>query len=269
VISLTGKVAIVTGAARGLGAALAHGMTAAGAAVMVADCDAAGGAATAAALGSHAACHTTDLACDEDIDACLAATLKRFGRLDFLVNCAVTYLDRGLGSTRTEWLHALNVNLIGPALMTGRASDVMTAPGGVVVNIGSVGGKFGVAGRALYPACKAALLQFTRNAAVSLAPRGIRVLSVSPAWTWSPALQQMAGTLQRADAVGSALHPLGRVGRGEDVANAVVFACSELAGFMTGVDIPVDGGYSALGPDAGRAPRAWFAGTSDGKPPAG
>jgi 3-oxoacyl-[acyl-carrier protein] reductase len=258
-IELDRKVAIVTGAARGLGAAIAEGLIGAGAAVTIADCDAAPGAATAATLGSRALFHATDLARDEDLDACIAATRARFGRLDILVNCAVTYHDRGLDSTREEWLRALNVNLVGAALLTARAAAAMTAPGGVVVNIGSVGGKFGAAGRALYPAAKAALLQFTRNAAVGLASRGIRVVSVSPAWTWSPALENMAGTLENADAIGGRLHPAGRVGRGEDVANAVLFACSDLAAFITGVDIPVDGGFSILGPDAGCPPRQWFA----------
>ncbi len=259
VIELGGKGAIVTGAARGLGAAIARGLIDAGAAVTIADCDAAGGAATALALGARAMFHATDLTRDEDLDACVAAARARFGRLDILVNCAVTYQDRGLDATRAEWVQALNVNLVGAALLTARAAAAMTAPGGVVVNIGSVGGKFGAAGRALYPAAKAALLQFTRNAAVSLAPRGIRVLSVSPAWTWSPALEAMAGTIENADAIGARLHPAGRVGRGEDVANAVVFACSDLAAFITGVDIPVDGGFSILGPDGGRSPRQWFA----------
>lgn len=258
VISLAGKVAIVTGAAHGLGADIASGLHAAGASVVVADIDPAGGAARAAALGEHALYQPTDLASDADIEGCVAAPLARFGRLDILVNCAVRYNDNGLASTRAQWLAALNVNLVGAAVLTARATEAMTASGGVVVNIGSVGGKFGAAGRALYPASKAALLQFTRNAAVTLAPRGIRVLSVSPAWTWSPALEGMAGTEEHADAVGGKLHPLGRVGRGRDVANAVLFACSDLAGFMTGVDIPVDGGFSILGPDAGRSPRQWF-----------
>ena len=257
-ITLPGTVAIVTGAARGLGAAIAHGLSAAGVGVVVADRDGEGGAVTAAALGATALFQMTDLSRDDDIEACVAATLSRFGRLDFLVNCAVSYQDPGLDATRAQWLAALDVNLVGAALLTARVAQAMTAPGGVVVNIGSVGGKFGAAGRALYPASKAGLLQFTRNAAVTLAPRGIRVLSVSPAWTWSPALERMAGTPERADAVGGRLHPLGRVGRGQDVANAVLFACSPMAGFMTGVDIPVDGGFSVLGPDAGRSPRAWF-----------
>lgn len=253
-IAFDGKAAIVTGAAQGIGAAIAEALCEAGARVTLADCNA------PAWRHPNATFQRTDLASDDDIAACVAAAQRRCGHLDILVNCAATYLDRGLDSTREEWHRTLDVNLIGAALMTAQAVAVMTSPGGVVVNIGSVGGKFGAAGRALYPASKAALLQFTRNAAVSLAPRGIRVLSVSPAWTWSPALERMAGTEARADAVGGRLHPLGRVGRGRDVANAVLFACSELAGFMTGADIPVDGGFTVLGPDAGRSPRDWFAG---------
>jgi len=253
-ISLAGKTAIVTGAARGLGADIAAGLHAAGAYVVFADRD------PVAVPAEHALFQRTDLASDADIAAVVAAAAATFKTLDILVNCAVSYADPGLAATRAEWHAALDVNLVGAALLTARAAEAMGA-GGVVVNIGSVGGKFGAAGRALYPASKAALLQFTRNAAVSLAPRGIRVLSVSPAWTWSPALAGIAGSEARADAVGAKLHPLGRVGRGTDVANAVLFACSDLAGFMTGVDIPVDGGFSILGPDAGRPPRAWFAET--------
>jgi NAD(P)-dependent dehydrogenase (short-subunit alcohol dehydrogenase family) len=257
VIRLDGRTAIVTGAASGLGADIAAGLHAAGASIVIADRDAEGGAATAAALGERALFQRTDLVSDDDIARCVAAAAAHFGKLGILVNCAVSYTDPGLGATRAEWLDSLNVNLVGAALLTARAAEAMS-PGGVVVNIGSVGGKFGAAGRALYPASKAALLQFTRNAAASLAPRGIRVLSVSPAWTWSPALAGMAGTEARADEVGARLHPLGRVGRGRDVANAVLFACSDLASFMTGADIPVDGGFSMLGPDAGRSPRLWF-----------
>jgi NAD(P)-dependent dehydrogenase (short-subunit alcohol dehydrogenase family) len=263
VIAFGGKTAIVTGAARGLGADIAAGLHAAGANVVLVDCDTDRGAEWARMLGDRALFQATDLARDDDIAACVAGALANFKTIDILVNCAVSYADHGLASNRAQWLDALNINLVGAALLTAEATKAMTAPGGVVVNIGSVAGKFGAAGRMIYPASKAALLQFTRNAAASLAPRGIRVLSVTPAWTWSPSLESVAGTEARADAVGGKLHPLGRVGRGRDVANAVLFACSDLASFITGVDIPVDGGFSMLGPDAGRSPRQWFA---DGAP---
>jgi len=258
-IDFTGRVAIVTGAAQGVGADIAQALCNAGARVVAADLQ------VPQWDHAHAVFQKTDLARDEDIAACVGATRDHFGRLDILVNCAVTYLDHGLESSRADWMRTLNVNLIGPALLTAKAAEALTSPGGVVVNIGSVGGKVGAAERALYPASKAALLQFTRNAAVTLAPRGIRVLSVSPGWTWSPTLERLAHTQSWADKVGGALHPLGRVGRGADVANAVLFACSSLAGFITGTDIAVDGGFTALGPDVGKGPRGWFV---EEKPPA-
>jgi NAD(P)-dependent dehydrogenase (short-subunit alcohol dehydrogenase family) len=258
-ISLEGKTAIVTGSAQGLGADIARSLIEAGANVVLADRNVDGGAAMAAELGIKAWFCKTDIALDNDIAACVAGTLERFGGLDLLVNNACVYADAGLASTRADWMRALNVNLVGAAIFMSMAARAMTRPGGVIVNIGSVGGKFGAAGRALYPASKAGLMQLTKNAAVTLAPDGIRVLTVSPAWTWSPALENMTGGIERADAIGARLHPVGRVGRGRDVGNAVVFAASEMAGFMTGVDIPVDGGFSILGPDQGRSPRAWFA----------
>ena len=258
VIRLDGKVALVTGAAGGLGRAIAARLAEAGAAVVAADLRPIPTPPTAPGFTA-----ILDLADDASIEAVVGDTLVRLGRLDVLVNCACSYADPGLSASREAWRQLLDVNLIGAAMLTGKAADVMTAPGGVIVNIGSVGGKFGGAGRVLYPASKAALHQFTRSAAATLAPRGIRVVTVSPAWTWSPALETMAGSIEHADAVGAAVHPLGRVGRGEDVADVVLFACSELARFITGADIPVDGGYSMLGPDAGRGPRAWFADYKD------
>jgi 3-oxoacyl-[acyl-carrier protein] reductase len=259
-ISLEGKVAIVTGATQGLGADIAASLHAAGASVLVTGRDAERGEAVVAALGERAAFVAADLAEDDGLTACLDTVIARFGRLDILVNNACLYADPGLAATRDDWRAALDVNLVGPALLMARAADLMPSPGGVIVNIGSVGGKFGASGRMLYPASKAAIMQLTKNAAVTLAPRGIRVLTVSPAWTWSPALEGMAGSEARADRVGARTHPLGRVGRGDDVGEVVVFACSDMARFMTGVDLPVDGGYSILGPDQGLGPRPWFAG---------
>lgn len=216
------------------------------------------GQALAAALGDRALFHETDIGQDDQIRHCLNAALARFGRVDILVNNACQYNDRGLASSREEWHATLDTNLVSAAIFTQMAAPLLPR-GGVVVNLGSTGGKFGAAGRALYPASKAALLQITKNFAVELAPAGIRVLAVSPAWTWSPSVEQLAGgSREAADAVGAHFHPLGRVGSGEEIAAAVCFACSDAASWMTGVDIPVDGGFSILGPDRGISPRAWF-----------
>jgi NAD(P)-dependent dehydrogenase (short-subunit alcohol dehydrogenase family) len=256
---LAGKVAIVTGATSGIGADIARCLHAEGACVTLAGIEDEAGARLAGELGERARFQHTDILVDEDIERCLKATKEAFGRLDVLVNNACIYADKGLESSRAEWLHTLNVNLVSGAIFVQKALVYFTKPGSTIVNIGSTGGKFGAAGRALYPASKAAILQVTRNEAVSLASSGIRVLSVSPAWTWSPAVQSMSPSLAAADAVAAPFHPLGRLGRGADIGRVVAFLCSEGASFMSGVDVPVDGGFSILGPDQGRSPREWFA----------
>lgn len=255
---LDGKVAIVTGSTQGLGLDIARQLLGAGARVMLVGRNAASGQALAAELGEHCAFSACDVERDEDIQHCIEATLARFGTLDMLVNNACLYADQGLASTRAQWLQTLNVNLVSAAIFTQQAAPHLPA-GGVVINIGSTGGKFGAAGRALYPASKAGILQLTKNLAVSLAPQGVRVLSVSPAWTWSPSVAEFSGNdIALADEVGAPFHPLGRVGRGEEIGSVVAFLCSPGASWMTGVDVPVDGGFSILGPDRGVSPRVWF-----------
>jgi NAD(P)-dependent dehydrogenase (short-subunit alcohol dehydrogenase family) len=259
-IRLDGKVAIVTGATRSIGEYIARGLHAAGASVMVTGIEDAAGAAVAAALGARAAYRRTDVTRDADIEACLAETKRRFGRLDILVNCACSYLDSGLATPRQDWLDCLNVNIVGPAIFVQKAAPYFTKPGGVVVNIGSVSGKFGNGSRGPYSAGKAALMHFTRCAAVALAPQGIRVVTVSPGWTWSPPMGEMTGgDRDLADRAGAHVIPLGRVGRMEEVANIVAFAASDEASWLNGCDLAADGGFSALGPDQGKGPKYWVA----------
>ncbi|WP_297914206.1 SDR family oxidoreductase [Thiomonas sp.] len=260
----TGCAALVTGGATSLGAAIAQALHAAGAAVWICDVDEAAGDALADALNARRASsawfHATDVADDASVAACMRRVASTHGRLDLLVNNAVVYLDSGVASPREIWMRALGVNLVGGARVLASALELLEAAAApAVVNLSSVAGKFGQRGRAVYPACKAAILQLTRSQAVDLAPRGIRVNAITPGWTWSAALaRQAGGDRARADAVGARLHPLGRVGDLADVARAVLFLGSDAAAFVTGIDLPVDGGFSALGPDQGRPPAQWW-----------
>lgn len=260
----TGSVALVTGGATSLGAAIAQALHACGAAVWICDVDEAAGDALADALNARRASsawfHATDVADDASVAACMRRVASTHARLDLLVNNAVVYLDSGIASPRETWMRALGVNLVGGARVLACALELLEAAAApAVVNLSSVAGKFGQRGRAVYPACKAAILQLTRSQAVDLAPRGIRVNAITPGWTWSTALaRQAGGDRARADAVGSRLHPLGRVGDLADVARAVLFLGSDAAAFVTGIDLPVDGGFSALGPDQGRPPAQWW-----------
>lgn len=256
---LSGKVAIVTGATHGLGVDIARRLIQDGAVVLLAGRDSAAGEAETQALGERATFVLTDVMQDAALDRLVEHAVSRFGRIDIVVNNACSYDDAGLASTREQWLRTLNVNLVSAAMLVQKAAPHMRA-GSVIVNLGSTGGKFGVAGRAIYPASKAAMLQLTRSIATSLAPAGIRCVTVSPAWTWSPSVSALSnGDRDVADNVASQFHPLGRVGGGEEVAAVVAFVCSSDASWVTGVDWPVDGGFSILGPDQGRSPREWFA----------
>ncbi|MBV9704075.1 MAG: SDR family oxidoreductase [Methylobacteriaceae bacterium] len=255
---LSGKAALVTGATHSIGEYIARGLHGAGAKVLLTGIEDAKGAAVAASLGEGALYRHLDVEEDEEIEQGLAEAEARFGRLDILVNCACSYLDKGLDTSRADWLKALNVNIVGPALLVQKAVPYLTKPGGVIVNIGSIAGKFGNGFRGPYSVGKAGLMHFTRLTAVALAPYRIRSVTVSPAWTWSPPMEAMTdNNRDLADRAGADVHPLGRVGRMEEVANVVVFACSDKASWVNGCDLPVDGGYSMLGPDQGRGPRYW------------
>lgn len=250
---VSGKVAVVTGGAKGIGAATVNGLVSAGANVAIADIDSDAGQTLGAALGPAALFLNTDVTSDDDITSLAAGVVRAFGGIDILVNCAVTFHDDGLDSSREAWLASFNTNVVSPArMLQAVAPSMRSRGGGAVVNFSSIAAKFGQRGRASYPASKAAVLQLTRNQAMHYASDNIRVNAISPGWTWAgPLIDLAGGDLDKGDRVAADYFPLGRMGRAEDVAGAVLYLCSDQAKFVTGIDLPVDGGYAMSGPDQG------------------
>ncbi|PQO23995.1 short-chain dehydrogenase [Rhodobacteraceae bacterium WD3A24] len=244
---LDGKVAIIPGGATKIGAAIVAAFREAGTRVMVADINEEAGRALEA---DGVAFQPTNLRDDDDITALVKAAKDRFGRIDFLVNVACSYLDNGVESTRAEWLESLDVNVVGSVMLMQAAREELAKNKGAIVNFGSISSRVAQTGRWLYPVSKAAILQLTRNQAMDLAPEGIRVNAVSPGWTWSNIMDELTGgDRAKTDGVAAPFHLLGRTGNPEEVASAVLFLCSDEASFITGTDIRVDGGYTAMGPE--------------------
>lgn len=244
---LDGKVAIIPGGATKIGVAVVEAFRSHGVRVLIADINADAGRKLE---GEGVAFVEANLRSDADVARMVAEAKAKFGRVDFLVNVAATYLDNGAESTRAEWLEALDVNLIGSVMLMQAAREELKRNRGAIVNFGSISARVAQTGRWLYPVSKAAILQLTRNQAMDLAPDSIRVNAVSPGWTWSNIMDELTGgDREKTDRVGADFHLLPRVGDPEEVANAVMFLCSDEASFITGTDICVDGGYTAMGPE--------------------
>lgn len=241
---LKDKVAIIPGGCTKIGRAVVDAFTAAGVKVMVADIAPGDGFADGVGFQS------CDLRDDAQIAALVAATIKQFGRIDFLVNVACSYLDNGAASSRADWLESLNVNVVGSVMLMAAAQEELAKNRGAIVNFGSISAHVAQTGRWLYPVSKAAIIQLTRNQAMDLAPMGIRVNAVSPGWTWSNIMDQLTeGDRAKTDRVAAPFHLAGRVANPEEVASAVLFLCSDEASFITGTELRVDGGYTAMGPE--------------------
>ncbi len=249
-LSLEGKAAIVTGGATLIGAKVVEALHGVGASVMSADINENTGRTAVEGLGDDVLFSHTDITDDAQLDTLVQRCLDAFGGIDILVHAAATYLDDGLATTRADWLTALNVNLVSGVLLTSKAAPHMAAGGGgSVINFASTSGKRATHRSFVYSATKAAILGVTRNEAVKLADQGIRVNSVSPAWTWSNPVQAMSGgDREKADEFAGKFHLPGRIADPEEIARVVVFLASDWASFITGEDIAVDGGYTALGP---------------------
>ena len=247
---LSGRTAIVTGGATLLAHGVVGALARAGARVVVADVDEAGGAA-AEKLGSDIVFVRTDITDDAALAALVAATAERFGGIDIVVNLAATYLDNGFDTSRQDWLTALDVNLVSAVETVRHAHPHLKASDhAAVVNFTSISSKVGQTGRWVYPASKAAIVQLTRSMALDFAADGIRVNSVSPGWTWSKIMDGLSGgDRPKTDRVAAPFHLTGRVGDGAEIGHVVAFLVSDDASVVTGADWAADGGYSAIGPE--------------------
>jgi NAD(P)-dependent dehydrogenase (short-subunit alcohol dehydrogenase family) len=248
-----GKVAIVSGGANSLGAAIVRRFCDAGAKVLVADLDGEAGKLIAGEGRDSIRFVRTDLRKEADVEASVAAAREFGQRIDIVVNAAAVYDDAGADSSREQWHNTFDTNLFGQARLIAAARPHLAVAGGCVVNIGSISANAAQAGRWTYPASKAALVHLTRTMAVDFAGDNIRVNSVSPGWTWSNGMAAMGLKREQIDKVAADYHLFGRAADPEEIAGPVLFLCSHDARFITGADLAVDGGYSAMGPE-GRPP---------------
>ncbi|MFE6857717.1 SDR family oxidoreductase [Nocardia sp. NPDC057668] len=239
---LSGRVALISGAASGMGASHARAFIAEGAAVMLGDIADDAAARLAAELGDRAASVHLDVTRLADWEAAVAATVDRFGVLNVLVNNA-GILDGGPIGTYTEkqWNNIIAINLTGPFLGLTAARDALVAARpAAVVNISSAAGIQGVPGVHGYTASKFGVRGLTKSAALELAPHGVRVNSVHPGGILTPMLGAPEDT-----SVDRAANPLARLGSPAEVTSMVVFLASEESSYCNGAEFVVDGGMTA------------------------
>lgn len=234
VMPFTGKVALITGAAGGIGRAVAREFAAAGAALALVD-------RSADAIACDGLNDVAAIACDvsdaEQVDRAVARALADFGRLDFLVNVAGIMIFKPIEDLEaTDWQQLLAINLIAPALFTGHALRRMPA-GGAIVNIASIHARRTTALVAAYAASKAALVSLTRSTAIEGKSRDIRCNAILPGAIDTPMLHASPAIRSGAEVIDPA-----DIGTPQDIAELARFLASDEARFITGADVVADGG---------------------------
>ena len=244
---LSHRVAVVTGAAGGIGAAIAHAFAEAGARVACLDLQAP--KALAAEIGPAAMALACDVSQEADTLAAIAAVLSAWDTVDILVNGAAPDDPSGtvLDLAPDEWNRVFAVHVTGAYLMSRAVLPAMIAGGGgSIIHIASQMGRVGAPGRPAYCAAKGALIQLAKVMALDHAAQNIRVNSLSPGAVETGRMLFRHGTMEQARAASVPKHPIGRLGQPEEIAQAALFLASDASSFVTGSDLLVDGGYTAV-----------------------
>lgn len=249
--TLVGKTVLVTGAASGIGFSVAEQALRGGADVVICDRDPrkVDQARERAGHGAHGI--VADVTCESACKQAVCGTVKRFGKVDVLVNSAGIFekLAATANQTLADWRTVIDVNLQGTFLMAREAAHAMvaTGSGGAIVNVASVAGLVGFRASNAYGVSKAAVVMLTQTLATDLASRRIRVNAVAPGFVHTPMTAELPDEIGVPKSTFERRIPMGRFGEPDEIAKAVIFLASDWASYITGAVVPVDGGWCAFG----------------------
>ena len=248
--SLSGKVAIVTGGSSGIGKATAIAFAREGAKVVVASRREKEGQETVKQVqsaGSEGFFIKTDVSKETDVSAMVEKTIATYGHLDYAFNNAgIEQIPTPLvEQTEETFDQIMEINVKGVWLcMKHQIPQMLVSGGGAIVNMSSIAGMIGASGLPIYVASKHAVLGLTKSVALEYAKEGIRINAVCPGMIETDLLDRVFANQEVKERL-IAMHPIGRVGKPEEIAEAVVWLCSDKASFVTGQSLPLDGGYVA------------------------
>ena len=257
---LKATVVLITGGASGLGLAAAQGFARQGATIVIADIQETAAVSTAKALGPQHLGLACDVADEVQVNRVVERVIEQYGRIDVLINCAgiADQVKPTIEQDMAHFRRLLDIHLTGTYMMTKACAVHMLKQGkGSVINISSIAGVIGLTYRNAYSAAKAAITMITRTLGCEWAAGGIRVNAIAPGYILTPLTQALIDQGRLDKSIVERRTPAGRMGTPKHIADAMLFLASDQAEFITGVTLPVDGGYTSWG-----APSDAFAGES-------